>query len=109
MITEFDGKLVTQSFGPDAINANAATAASHPMKVFRDHEAIDLQILLNHVSHSSETPTIPQTPPTDSFERYDSLNGLGLATLTPSLIRELDLPSDAHGPLITHVSYESVS
>ncbi|EMI17289.1 protease Do [Rhodopirellula maiorica SM1] len=107
VITEFDGKLVTQSFDPDSINANAATVKSQAMKVLRDHEVIGLQISLEHASHSNATPTIPQTPPTDSFEHYDSLNGLGLATLTPSLVRELDLPLDAHGPLITHVSYDS--
>ena len=107
VITEFDGKTVTQSFAPDSINANVATGKSHVMKVLRHHEVIDLEISLKHTSHTSTTPAMPQSPPTDAFEHYDSPNRLGLSTLKPSMIRELDLPPGSHGPLITHVSYDS--
>ncbi len=107
VITEFDGEPVDQSFDPQSLTADSTPRKKHFISLVRDHKAIQLELEMGQPRSPRATTALADVPPTESFEYFDSLHGLGLSHLEASMIRELELPEDAHGALVTYVAFKS--
>lgn len=106
VIAKFDGKPINQSFDPATLTADAEPGKSHIMSMLREHKVVEIEMRMQQPPREVG-PIQSEMPPIGSFDYFDSSLGLGLSSLNTSIIRELELPGDAHGALISQVALDS--
>jgi serine protease Do len=82
--------------------------AGKPMTVTAQikEEPIDYQTSGVQPRRSQPQPQIPE-PPNDQEQTSNPLASIGVSELTPEMARQLDLPNNAHGVVVTSVDPDS--
>lgn len=107
VITMFDGDRIDRTFDPQSLTADSTPGRKHTISLLREHKTVQFELEMRQSSPQVAATTERAPPPTESFEHYDSVRGLGLSHLELSVIRELELPEDTHGALVTYVAFDS--
>lgn len=110
VITHVDSEAIDEAFRADQLYLKPRAGEKHTYTLFRNSRSIAVEVELdkfpNHDLPSHDVPA-------GSFGRepahFDKRLGLGLDDLTGQAVRELDLPPDTQGALITKVAPGSIA
>lgn len=108
IITFFDGKPIDDAFRPEQLYDQPKPGEQYAFTVLRDGRSIAVNVTMTR--YPREQTDIHESVAVHaeaSFEYFDRSLGLGLSTLTQDVARELRLPLDQKGALVTEVAVGS--
>ncbi|QDS97062.1 trypsin-like peptidase domain-containing protein [Adhaeretor mobilis] len=108
IITHFDGQPIDESFRPEQLFDQPRPGEKHGFTVLRDGTSIAVEIeMTSYPLERTNTQISANVHAETSCEYFDKSLGLGLATLTQDVARELRIPLDQKGALVTEVAIGS--
>jgi serine protease Do len=107
VILKLDGQDVPDAPALQGIVEQLAIGKTYPVEVVRagQRETVNVTIAEMPASYSARSEAGREKPSTPSFDNL----GLSLSPLTPELARQLELPANATGVVVTGIKEESLA
>lgn len=105
IITHFDDRPIDERFRPERLYDDPKPGEEHAFTVVRGGRSIAVVVMMTSVPNERMgTQAIASERVEAPYEYFDKSLGMGLTTLTQDVARELRIPSDQKGALITEVA-----
>ena len=105
VITQFDGKNVTDSRHLKLEVAETKPGQKVPVEIMRNGSTRTLEVKVGELPGSEQVMNASHAISNDT----GTLNGVGVADLTSQVRHELNVPANIHGAVITSVDQDSAS
>ncbi|QDV73753.1 putative periplasmic serine endoprotease DegP-like precursor [Botrimarina mediterranea] len=108
IITHFDGQPIDEGFRPEQLHDEPKPEEKHAFSVVRGGRSIAMVVKMTGYPHERmDTQALAAEHAVTPCEYFDQALGMGLTTLTQDVARELRIPIDQKGTLITEVAVAS--
>jgi serine protease Do len=105
IITEFDGKPVSDSRQLKLMVGHTSPGAKVDLKIMREGKEKSLKLTLKHL----DGPAVASAKSTRAPDSGEALKGVAVSDITPAMRRQFQLPAGVKGALITEVDPSSVA
>jgi serine protease Do len=110
VVVEYNGEAVNRSQELVDKVVRTRPGTSVPVKLYRDGRAVTVSVTVGELDLDAEVArSVPERAPRDRDEPVEAGFGLEIGALTPTLARQLRVPANRGGAVITNVTPRSAA